>query len=230
MRTPKISFLIAAVLLLAVVSISAQKTEERTVDPFNKISLGIQGDVFVSQGPATKLTVEADEEILGLIETVVKNEELKIRFSQNRVRTKTPIRIRITTPEIEGLYLSGSGNIITDTPVKTEEIEIKVSGSGNIDIKDLTCDEVDAAISGSGNIDMGGVADELEIAISGSGDCNADQLQTKETVVKISGSGDCRVQVTKDLEVAISGSGSVYYAGNPKIEASISGSGKIREL
>jgi hypothetical protein len=192
--------------------------------------LGIHGDVYISQGPVTKLTVEAEEDILGLIETIVKNDELKIRCNQNRLRTKLPIKIRITTPEIEGLYLSGSGNITTETPVKTHEIELKLSGSGNINVKELTCHEVDAAISGSGNIDVAGSADELSIAISGSGNCNTADLKTGETDVKISGSGDCRVNVTKELTVGISGSGSVYYAGNPKIDASISGSGKIREL
>jgi hypothetical protein len=230
MRTTKLFFLITACFLFTIISVSAQKTDERFVDPFNKISMGIHGDVYVSQGPATKLTVEAEEEILGLIETEVKNNELRIRFSQNRVKSKIPIRIWITTPEIEGLYLSGSGNIITDTPIKTDEIELKLSGSGNINVKDLTCDEIEAAISGSGNIDVAGSADELGIAISGSGNFTADKLETRETDVKISGSGNCKVNVTKELTVAVSGSGSVYYAGKPQIDASISGSGKIREL
>ena len=230
MRTKKSLFLIATYFLFAFISVSAQKTEDRTAGNFTSISMGISGDLYVSQGLTTKLTVEADAEILPLIITEVKNDELKIRFSQNRVKSKTPIRIWVTTAEIEGLYLSGSGNIITETNIKTKEIELKLSGSGNINVKDLSCDEVDAAISGSGNIDVDGKADELSIAISGSGNCSADQLQTSETDVKISGSGDCKVNVSKELTVAISGSGSVYYAGNPKIDASISGSGKIKEL
>jgi len=230
MRTKKLLFLIVVYFLFTVISVSAQKTEVRTVGTFTSISMGIHGDVYVSQGPTQKLTIEAEEGVLGLIETEVKNNELRIRFSQNWVKTKIPIRIWITNAEIEGLYLSGSGNIITETPIKTNEIELKLSGSGNINVKDLSCDEADAAISGSGNIDVAGSANELAIAISGSGNCNADKLQTSETDVKISGSGDCRVNATKELSVAVSGSGSVYYAGNPKIDASVSGSGKIREL
>jgi hypothetical protein len=230
MRTKKLLFLFATYFLFAIISVSAQKTEDRTVGNFTSISMGISGDLYVSQGLTPKLTVEADAEILPLIITEIKNDDLKIRFSQNRVKSKTPIRIWVTTAKIEGLYLSGSGNIITETNIKTKEIELKLSGSGNINVKDLSCDEVDAAISGSGNIDITGSADELSMAISGSGNCNADDLKTKETDIKISGSGNCKVNAEKDLTVAISGSGSVFYAGNPIIDASVSGSGKIRKL
>jgi len=230
MRTKKLLFLITACLLFTAISISAQKTEDRPVGTFSSISMGISGDIYISQGTAPKLTVEAEDEIIGLIVTEVKNDELKIRFSQNRVRSKMPIRIWVTAVEIDGLYLSGSGNMITETGIKTKEIELKLSGSGNINVKDLSCDEVDAAISGSGNIDVAGTADEMTIAISGSGNCNADELQTKETDVKISGSGDCKVNASKEVSVAVSGSGSVFYAGNPIIDASISGSGRIKKL
>ncbi len=230
MRTRKFLFLITAGLLLTVMNISAQKNEDRPVGTFSKISMGISGDVYISQGTTPKLTVEADEEIIGLIVTEVKNDELKIRFSENRVRSKMPIRIWITTPELEGLYLSGSGNMITETAIKANEMELKLSGSGNINVKDISCDEVDAAISGSGNIDVAGSADEMSIAISGSGNCNADEFQTKETDVRISGSGNCNVYAAKELTVAVSGSGSVFYNGNPTIDASISGSGKVRKL
>lgn len=230
MRTKKLLFLITAYVMFAAISVSAQKTEDRSVGTFTKVSMGISGDVYISQGYTPKLTVEADAEILGLIVTEVKNDELKIRYSQSRVKSKTPIRIWITTAEIEGLYLSGSGNIITETAIKANEMELKLSGSGNINVKDLSCDEVSSAISGSGNIDVTGSADELSIAISGSGDCNADEFKTKETDVKISGSGNCKVNATKDLTVTVSGSGSVFYVGNPTIDASISGSGKIRQL
>jgi len=230
MKAKKIIGLVVAGLFFTSVFLSAQKTEDRSVGSFTKISMGISGDVYISQGTNPKLTVEAEDEIIGLIVTEVRNDELKIRFSQNRVRPKQPIRIWVTTPELEGIYLSGSGNMITETAIKSNEMELKLSGSGNINVKDLLCDEVDAGISGSGNIDVAGKADEMSITISGSGNCNAEEFQTEEIDIKISGSGDCRVNASKDLTVTVSGSGSVYYAGKPTIDASISGSGKIRKL
>jgi hypothetical protein len=230
MRTKNFIGLMIAGLLFTSMLISAQKTENRPVGDFSRISMGISGDIYISQGETPTLKVEAEDDIIGLIVTEVKNDELKIRFSTSNIRTKMPIRIWVTTPELEGLYLSGSGNMITETAIKTDEMELKLSGSGNINVKDLSCDELEAAISGSGNIGVAGKADEMSVAISGSGNCNADEFQTEETDIKISGSGNCKVNASKDLSVAVSGSGSVFYAGNPTIDASISGSGKIRKL
>ena len=88
MKTKELFTLITACFLFTTISLSAQKTDERLVDPFTSISMGISGDVYVSQGPSQKLTIEAEEGVLGLIVTEVKNNELRIRFSQNRVKTK----------------------------------------------------------------------------------------------------------------------------------------------
>lgn len=230
MRTKLLSILTIVMFLLFTFSSSAQKKEERTVDPFTSVGMSIEGDVYISQGSPQKLVLEGNEDILEKVVTEVRNGMLKIKLSPPYIRTRTSVKVWITVPEIDGLYLSGSGSINTETAVRSDEMELKVSGSGKINIDDLTCDEVDAAISGSGDIKLGGSADELELAISGSGSCMADQFRAEEVSIRISGSGSCQIDAVKDLEAAISGSGSVYYVGNPTIDAVVSGSGKVRKM
>jgi len=230
MKKKSLTILVASIFLLAAISVSAQKKEERTVDKFSSIGMGIHGDVYLTQGSPQKLVLEGDEDILEKVVTEVRDDMLKIKFSVPNVRTKSPVKIWITVSEINGLYLSGSGSINAETAIKSDEMELKVSGSGKINIENLSCDEVDAAISGSGDIKLGGSADEFELAISGSGSCMADKFRVEEAGIRISGSGSCKIDAVKDLEAAISGSGSVYYAGNPTIDASVSGSGKVRKM
>jgi len=230
MRTKLFSIFITVIFLAFTFSISAQKKEERTVDPFSSIGMSIEGDVYISQGSPQKLVLEGNEDILEKVVTEVRNGMLKIRFSPPYVRTRTSVKVWITVPEIDGLHLSGSGSINAETAIKSDEMELKVSGSGKINIDDLTCDEVDAAISGSGDIKLGGTADEFELAISGSGSCIANQFRAEEVSIRISGSGSCKIDAVKELEAAISGSGSVYYVGNPIIDAAVSGSGKVRKM
>jgi len=230
MKTKSLLLLFTTIFLAFTVSISAQTKDERTVDKFTSIGMGIHGDLYLSQGSPQKVVLEADEDILKKIVTEVKNGTLKIKFSEYNIRTRSPVKIWITISEVDGLYLSGSGSINAETAIKSEEMELKVSGSGKINIKELTCDEVDAAISGSGDVNIGGSADEMELAISGSGSCAADQFRVEEAGIRISGSGSCKINAVKDMEAAISGSGAVYYVGNPTIDASVSGSGKVRRL
>jgi hypothetical protein len=230
MRTKLFSVFTTVIFIAFTFSVSAQKKEERTVEPFSSVGMSIYGDVYISQGSPQKLVLEGNEDILEKLVTEVRDGMLRIKFSTPYVRTRTPVKIWITVPEINGLYLSGSGSINAETAIRSDEMELKVSGSGKINIDDLTCDEVDAAISGSGDIRLGGSADELELAISGSGSCLADQFRAEEVSIRISGSGSCKIDAVKELEAAISGSGSVYYVGNPTIDASVSGSGKIRKM
>ena len=230
MKAKSLSIVLTLVFLAFAVAIHAQVKEERTVDKFTSIWMSIPGDLYLSQGSPQKVVLEADKDILQKIETEVENGKLKIKFSVYNVRTTSKIKVWVTMPEVDGLFLSGSGSLNAETAIKSDEMEISVSGSGKIHIKELTCDEVDAAISGSGNINLGGSADEMQMSISGSGSCAAEGFSVQEASIHISGSGSCKINAVKDMEAAISGSGTVYYAGNPTIDASVSGSGKVRKI
>jgi hypothetical protein len=220
---------ITSVISLLFVSMIAfgQSKEQRDVSSFTGVALGISGELFLTQGSPQKVVVQADNN-LGKIQTVVRDGMLKIKTDSWMTRIKG-VKIWITTPEVEALHVSGSGNILAETSINAEEMELKVSGSGKIKVPKLNGEEVDAAISGSGDILLGGTADEMDIRISGSGDIYAEEFQVNECDIKISGSGDCRIDATGEIDASISGSGSVTYYSNPQIDARVSGSGKVRK-
>ena len=208
-----------------------EKQETRDVGKFDKIGLGVAADLYLKQGSTTKLTIEAKEEILEKLKTEVKNGKLSIRFDSWRFSNYSKFKIYITTPEVNGLSISGSGDIIAESNIKTDEISLKISGSGEINIESLEAHMVDAGISGSGSIYLGGPdLKNMELAISGSGNLNAVKLPTEKFNGRISGSGSCKVHVNSSLNARISGSGKIYYAGNPLIDASSSGSGRVTPL
>lgn len=204
-----------------------QDKEERDVSSFTGVSLGISGDLYLTQGSPQKVLIQADND-LDEIETQVKDGVLRIKTDKWNSRIKG-VKIWITMPEVESLNVSGSGDIIAESPVNTDEIDLKVSGSGTIDVAELKADEIGAAISGSGDLKLAGSADEMELRISGSGSVYASGLEVDECGIKISGSGSCKIDVAGELDASISGSGRVTYYGNPQIDARVSGSGKVRK-
>ncbi len=220
-----------SILILFVVSTLSgfgQVKQERDVPEFNEVALSIHGDLYITQGNTQKVEIEASEKTLELLETEVKDGVLHIKFEKWNVNPKGPITIWITAPNYNGLYVSGSGKIIAEGSISTDELDMKVSGSGKINLNELKAEEVEAAISGSGDMILKGSAEEMGVSISGSGDILGESFMVGECSVRISGSGGCRIGVSDELEVRISGSGNVYYSGNPRIDASISGSGKVR--
>ena len=227
MKINMLKILFSTILVSATLIAFGQDKETRDVSTFTGVSLGISGDLYLTQGSPQKVVIQAENN-LDEIETEVRDGVLRIKTDNWNSRIKG-VKIWITMPEVEALNVSGSGDIIAETAINADELELKVSGSGSINISELKGDEIGAAISGSGDLKLAGSADEMELRISGSGSVFAEGLKVNECGIKISGSGSCKIDVTGELDASISGSGRVTYYGNPQIDARISGSGKVRK-
>jgi hypothetical protein len=207
----------------------AQK-QKRQVEGFEKVSMGVSGDLYLKQGSNFSLELEGDSDDLEEVITEVKNGSLVIKYENNRGwnLSRDRITIYLTMPEISSISLSGSGKIIGENTIESDDLYLGVSGSGRMKLE-VEADELNQKISGSGNIVVSGEADRAELSISGSGNLDALDMEVDHYVVKISGSGKCKINVGDSLEANISGSGSVYYKGEPdKIRSNVSGSGKVK--
>lgn len=223
-------------LLLAATIISPSFGQKRAVDVgnFSELSLGIAANLYLKQGSNTQVEIECDDDIFEDIEIEVKGDRLVIKkegsWSWGSGWRKSEVTIYITMDKIEGLSVSGSGNIEGEGKLRTGDVRLSVSGSGDMDLE-IESDELDMRISGSGSIRLNGTAEEAEARISGSGRVKAEDLTVKTFEARISGSGSCYITATDEINASISGSGSVYYAGDPKrVISNSSGSGKVREM
>ncbi|MCL3779733.1 DUF2807 domain-containing protein [Prolixibacteraceae bacterium JC049] len=226
-------FLIA---IFSIFSLSANaETEERHLGAFTELSLRINAKVHLEQGKEQSVELVGSSSSLGKIITEIKGNKLIIRtksskrwFSSDNNLGK--IEIYITMPEIDGIFVSGSGDIISEGKIKSRIIDLAISGSGDIDIEHLECNRVDSEISGSGHIviDKGNAEEEFDIRISGSGHVKASGFKAEDVNVKVSGSGNSYVYANHSLKVRVAGSGDVYYSGSPRIDSSIAGSGKVK--
>lgn len=233
MRTKLATAIILIAFILTGIQVQAEE-QNRKVDPFTEISLRIGAKVHLEQGAKQNLEIVAKSSTLDEIVTEVKDGKLIIRFPNKDYFWKTfqpgEITIYITTPEINGLGVSGSGDIIAENDFKTKILDLGVSGSGNIRLSELSAERVKAAISGSGDIVLVGkaAAQDLSVAISGSGNFKGFDFSADDVSVKIAGSGNVDIEANKNLYVRLAGSGNVTYKGKPMIDQSIAGSGKVR--
>jgi hypothetical protein len=211
MRTRLLATIVAVLLVVAgcsVVNGSGQtKTESRQVNGFTKIDLTGVGEVTITQGPTESLTIEADDNVLPVLTSDVSDSTLKLGTKRRTtVRTRSPIRYRVTVKDLTGISMSGSGSVIA---------------------KGLQLPALRVDMSGSGTITLSGSADKQDIEMSGSGRYEAAELSSQEVTVEISGSGEVAVAASRVLKVDISGSGTVTYSGDPSVEQDVSGSGKL---
>ena len=199
----------------------------RTVDitPFSAIHLKGSAEINISQGMEQRVEIKAPENIIQLLNTSVVDNTWEIAFKEC-VRTGT-LEINITIPDINAITITGSGNVKSRNNLNVEQMEISVTGSGNVDLL-LNCREIKTDLSGSGDIKLGGSTINHEINISGSGNVNAFDFSSVVTKVKIKGSGDAKVNATEQIDANVSGSGNVEYKDTgARVISDIQGSGDI---
>jgi len=206
--------------------------EARNLPVFQAIHLSMSADVYLSQGGPQSVQIEAEKASLEDIETEVKGNSLIVKTRDGQWRGMGKVKVFITVQEISQIDLSGSGNIESQTPIRSGDMKIELSGSGNVKIMALEAPKIAVTITGSGNVTMAGTNDQaqLDATITGSGSMKAEELSAASAVITITGSGSARVNVLKELETNITGSGNVQYKGNPMINAHSTGSGKTTAL
>ena len=206
-------------------------TIERSTSDYDAIAVSGWFDVDLVDGKEGQLTLEGESNLLEYIITEVKNGKLVIK-TENNVNLKpsdwnSGIRITVPVERVSSISLSGSGDIVSKTIIKTEKLETSMSGSGDITL-DIETNSVSASMSGSGDITFSGTTTDFAATISGSGDIKAFDLEADNVEATVSGSADIKVTANKRLQARVSGSGDITYRGNPeKLDTKTSGSGDI---
>lgn len=204
-------------------------SEERQVSAFTKIKLSAATKVILRQDSVFHLKIDGQANILDLLKTEVRSKTLSIDFGFRCVRDAKDVTIYLSMPRLEGIDVSGSGKVICLRKFRTQDLELDISGSGEI-IIDLSAREIESGVNGSGEIEITGTTKKHTIDINGSGQVYAYDLRSSDTRVKISGSGDAKVFAVGSLNASVLGSGSVYYKGNPDVRTKINGSGKVQKI
>jgi hypothetical protein len=207
------------------------KKQTRDIGHFTGVSFGLPGKMEVRIGNAEGITIETDDNLMGLIETVVEEGTLKVRTNKRHLNINTrTLRVVVNAKQVERLVLGGSGSIEADM-LRGNAVQMDLGGSGSINVKGIEGDAVSVTVGGSGNLQAGpGSAKRLSVSIAGSGDVQRGPLKVSEASVSVAGSGDATVAPRDALSVSIIGSGDVGYYGDPKISKTVMGSGNVRKL
>jgi hypothetical protein len=183
-------------------------TESRDVAGFDVVALTGSGRVDIEVTGTESLTIEAEDNIMPLLRSRVRNGRLTLDTT------------RSISPTVEVVY--------TITAASLRGVE--VSGSGEVDAVGVEGDDFSVDISGSGEVTLEGqLSGRLSLSISGSGAFDGESLTVPEAEVDVSGSGDAVVNATDVLDVSVSGSGNVEYIGSPEVNEDISGSGEVQQ-
>lgn len=188
--------------------------------------------VVVRQGPAHEAVVQADRNLLALVETVVQDgahgPTLLVRWKPGvSIKPVTPVLVTVQAPRPERLAVIGSGDLVGEQ-LRLPQLQAGVQGAGDLRLDGVTAESLVLEVTGSGDVVASGQAARLQVRIAGSGDVRTDQLRADDVAVTIVGSGDAVVDAQRTLAVTISGSGDVVHTGPAQPKTSVHGSGSVR--
>lgn len=204
--------------------------KNRSVSNYDKVSLVGSMDVDLVRGKEGELKIEAESNLQQYITTEVSNGVLKISVEKGvSISPSRNMGVKVTVPfeDLEGVALTGSGDIQSLDQIKAADFETQVTGSGNLKLN-LNVRDLKSSITGSGDTELKGNAETFSCKITGSGDFNAFDLKAGKVEASVSGSGDIEVTAIEELKARVSGSGDIVYKGNPqKQDFKTAGSGSV---
>ena len=181
-------------------------TETRAVAAFTAIEATGIGRLNLLVGEADSLKISADENILPLIKSEVKNGVL-VLSTTGATRSKTDIIFEATAKTIKRLENSGT-------------VSINASGFNGGDLS--------VATSGVGSIALSGRVDSLKVELSGVGSLEADELTADRVTTNLSGVGSAAVRAQKSIHGSVSGIGSLTWKGTAtEVSTNVSGIGRV---
>lgn len=201
------------------------KMETRDVSAFDEIRVGGAFNVILTQGDSETLKIEADENLLPLIETKVKGNTLVISTREN-IRDSKKLNLYITFKDIELLDVSGACEVTNEGVLNFSNIRLEGSGASEISLQ-MNADKLRCHYSGASEIELAGKAKECIAELSGASEFKAYDFVVEDLEMNISGAGEAKVNATVSLKVEVSGAGSVRYMGNPSIDQRVSGAGSV---
>ncbi|MBL0182463.1 MAG: DUF2807 domain-containing protein [Chitinophagaceae bacterium] len=227
----QILFLLITVFSLASCSYTSGSgniiTENRSVRDFTGLSVGGDFDVEVKIGPVTEVKVEADDNIMRHVETVVSGNTLKIRIKDLHNYGDVHMKVYITTPSLLKVSASASARVdVKDELKASEKLSFNASSSGNIHA-DVDAPDVEADASSGAEVRLTGKTRTYNAQASSGASVKSYDLLSENTIVQVSSGASARVHASVSLNAQASSGGSVSYHGDATVTKSESSGGSV---
>lgn len=213
---------------------SGQRTSEsRQVGVFDAIALSGDLRLVVRQAASAAVQVQADDNLLDLIETQVQPRNgvptLIVRLRPGaHLRRPGEMVVLVDTPGLGALAAAGRAEVEV-SGLKAAAFKLSLAGAGDAVLRAVEIQSLDLQLAGSSDLTAQGRAERVQLSIAGSADADLQELDAADMTVRIAGSGDADVAASRSLKVRIAGSGDLRYRGEPaELRTSIVGSGSVR--
>lgn len=201
---------------------------------FCKIESYTSADIKFVQGKTSSVRIEGTKSLVDNLDVKQKGETLVITTKVRGIRFvgQSRLTVYVSSPDITSVYLKGSGYFVAQSNIDTDALDVELSGSGDVDLRNVLCDNISLRLRGSGDVKAQTIdCAAANLELSGSGDLDVKMLKARKAVAALRGSGDLDATLSgvPDVQASLFGSGDLdlnfINCGNADID--LRGSGDI---
>ena len=191
----------ALVMAATLVSSAAlANAEDRTVPAFSSVHISAGMHATVTVGPQKPVHLEATAEVLALVETVVEDGALEVRFKRHSDwHGDHRVNLTIQTPQLHAVGASG-GSIVDAALTKADRSSIQASGGSEIRVRGVDAPQ-----------------------LSGGSQLHGRDFSARDAEVQGSGGSQAELRVSGNLKGGLSGGSQLHVTGGASARVATSG-------
>lgn len=192
-----------------------------------------------SNGSKTEVSIYGSDNLVDLVEVSAVNGVLQVGMKKGvRINGgERRLKVIASSPALNEVDITGSADVYLKGTLKGADLNLNVTGSGDIEAENLQYTNLSAFVQGSGDIDvikaqtmtvraivsgsgdvtLKGSTRSANLTVNGSGDISAENLTGPMVRATVAGSGDITCYASKQLDATVNGSGDIEYKGNPSV-------------
>ncbi|WP_321808996.1 GIN domain-containing protein [Burkholderia sp. BCC1993] len=202
-----------------------------TTEGVESVKTTIQGDKLIIENVGTNLLISGGTVRIGEPFTMVSRNG-SVQIFHKGVGSAVIVSGDLVCGNntvISGRNVIATAPRIVVTITLPQVANIKIKGSGDVQLIDIQQESLSLEISGSGDIAANGEVGTLYAEISGSGDIDTRELIADRADLSVTGSGDIKAMAREEADATVVGSGDIVIHGNPPVRRKrVVGSGRIK--
>lgn len=222
MKNFNVTSMLVMLMFMCITSMQAQSItpskkyitkELNNVSNFSSIRVLGSPDVEYRQSSDSKTTVSiyGSDNLVDLLEVSTVNGVLQVNIKKGVKILSGERRLKViaSSPSLDDVDIKGSADVYLKGTLKGADLNLNITGSGDIEAENLQYTNLSAFIKGSGDIDVKNVkATTVKTIVSGSGDVKM-KGSTQTAMLTVNGSGDISADKLTATNVVYSASQNV---------------------
>jgi len=203
---------------------------DRELALFSEIEINNNVNVILTQDTFSSIMVEAGENLIEKITTVVQGDRLVIQNENkcNWVRSYDyAVNVHVSVTNLQRIEHNGYGKISSTNTIQSDGIVISINANGDVEL-DINMPYCFSDMHKSGDLILSGYARLNGLWASGNNWIRCKDLKTDTTFIESGTTGDSYVNASLRLQALVKGPGDIFYSGSPiDVVTEITGEGAV---